>query len=112
VAANPHLCERRTGLTVDRAHNGARRLQLVGEYDIADKDTLAALFGALAPDGAVVIDMTKVTYIDSTFLHQIEALRSRLKQHRVTLLGVNKQARHILHIVNFDHLFQIVEAQA
>jgi anti-anti-sigma factor len=97
---------------MNRAHDGARRLQLVGEYDLADKDTLAELFGALAPDGAVVIDMTAVTYIDSTFLHQIEALHSRLKHNRVTLLGVNKQARRLLHIVNFDHLFQIVEAQA
>jgi anti-anti-sigma factor len=97
---------------MDRAHHDTRRLQLVGEYDMADKDTLAALFGALGPDGAVVIDMTKVTYIDSTFLHQIDALRLRLKQHRVTLLGVNKHTRHLLHIVNFDHLFQIVEAQA
>jgi anti-anti-sigma factor len=97
---------------MDRAHDGARRVQLVGEYDMADKDTLASLFGALAPDGAVVIDMTKVTYIDSTFLHQIDALRLRLKEHRVTLLGVNKQAQELLHIVNFDHLFQIVEAQA
>jgi anti-anti-sigma factor len=97
---------------MDRAHDGTRRLQLAGEYDLADKDSLAALFGALAPDGAVVIDMTKVTYIDSTFLHQIEALRLRLKQHRVTLFGVSKWVRSVLHIVNFDHLFQIVEAQA
>lgn len=97
---------------MDRAHDGTRRLQLVGEYDLADKDTLAALFGALTPDGAVVIDMTKVTYIDSTFLHQIDALRLRLNKHRVTLLGVNKWVRNVLHIVNFDHLFQIVEAQA
>jgi anti-anti-sigma factor len=97
---------------MDRARDGARRLQLVGEYDIADKDRLAALFGALAPDGAVVIDMTNVTYIDSTFLHQIDALRLRLKEHRVTLLGVNKHTRQLLHVVNFDHLFQIVEAQA
>jgi anti-anti-sigma factor len=96
---------------MDTAHDGTRRLQLVGEFDIADKDTLAALFGALAPDGAVAIDMTKVTYIDSTFLHELEALRSRLKQHHVTLLGVSKQARNLLHIVNLDHLFQIVEAQ-
>jgi len=37
---------------MDRTHDGDRRLQLVGEFDLADKDTLAALFGALAPDGA------------------------------------------------------------
>jgi|GEM_PF-2529123 anti-anti-sigma factor len=97
---------------MDRAHEGTRRLELVGEYDLGDKDTLAALFGALTPDGAVVIDMTKVTYIDSTFLHQIDALRLRLKKQRITLLGVNKWVRNILHLVDFDHLFQIVEAQA
>jgi anti-anti-sigma factor len=95
---------------MDLAQDGARHLHLFGDYDISDKETLASLFGALAPDGAVVIDMTKVTYIDSTFLNQIDALRLRLKQHRITLLGVNKHARHLLHIVNFDHLFQIVEA--
>ena len=97
---------------MDRAHDGTRRLQLAGEYDLADKETLGALFGALAPDGAVVIDMTKVTYIDSTFLHQVDALRLRLKEHRITLLGVNKWVRNVLHLVNFDHLFQIVEAKA
>ena len=37
---------------MDDAHDGARRLQLVGEYDLADKHTLATLFGALAPHGA------------------------------------------------------------
>jgi anti-anti-sigma factor len=96
--------------TMDRAHDGGRRLELVGEYDIADKATLANLFGALAPDGPAEIDMTKVTYIDSTFLHQIERLRSRLKEHRVTLFGVDKNVRRVLHAVNFDHLFQIIEA--
>jgi anti-anti-sigma factor len=94
---------------MDRAHDDARCLRLAGEFDIADKDTLAALFGALAPDGAVVIDMTQVTYIDSTFLHALEALRSRLA-HSVTLLGVSRHVRYLLQIVNLDHLFQIVEA--
>ena len=60
---------------MDRAYDGARRLQLVGEYDRAVKDSLAALLGDLAPDSGVVIDMTEVMYIDSTLLHHIEALR-------------------------------------
>ena len=97
---------------MDRAHNGNRRLQLVGEYDIADKASLAALFGALAPDGPAVIDMTQVTYIDSTFLHQVDALRLRLKGDAVTLLGVSKNVGRVLHLVRFDRLFQIVEAKA
>jgi hypothetical protein len=58
------------------AYDGARRLQLVAEYDMAVKDSLAALLGTLAPDSAVVIDMTEVLHIDATFLHQIDALRN------------------------------------
>jgi anti-anti-sigma regulatory factor len=60
---------------MDCAYDGARRLQLVGEYEMAVKDSVTALFGTLPPDRAVVIDMTEVMYIDSTFLHQIDALR-------------------------------------
>jgi anti-anti-sigma regulatory factor len=59
-----------------------------------------------------VIDMVKVTYIDSTFLHELAGLRSRFKPHPITLLGVNKNLQRVLHIANFDHLFEIVEAQA
>jgi anti-anti-sigma regulatory factor len=62
-----------------------------------------------AHDCAVAIDMIEVPHIDLTFLHELEALRSRLT-HRVTVVGVNRHARHVLQIVNLDHLFQIVEA--
>ncbi|MFY9739583.1 MAG: STAS domain-containing protein [Candidatus Cybelea sp.] len=95
---------------MNRSGDGGRHLQLAGEYDIADKDSLAALFGALAPGGAVVIDMTAVTYIDSTLLHELETLRSRLGD-RITLLGMSRHAGRVLRIVNLDHLFQLVEAQ-
>jgi len=95
---------------MDRAHDGTSRLQLVGEYDIADKANLSALFGALASDGPAVSDMTKVTYIDTTFLREVDALRARLKEHSVTLLGVNKNLQRLFHIVNFDRLFEIVAA--
>jgi anti-anti-sigma regulatory factor len=61
---------------MDCAYDGARRLQLVGEYDLAAKDSIAALLGALAPDTGVVIDMTEVMHIDSTFLNQIDSLRN------------------------------------
>jgi|HubBroStandDraft_6_1064221.scaffolds.fasta_scaffold1110603_1 anti-anti-sigma regulatory factor len=60
---------------MDCVYEGAPRLQLVSEYDLAVKDSVAALFGTLPPDRAVVIDMTEVMYMDSTFLHQIDALR-------------------------------------
>lgn len=97
---------------MDRAHHGARRIELEGEYDLANRASLASLFETLAPDGPAVIDMTRVTYVDSTALREFFDLRSRLKEHPVTLLGVNEHVRRILRIVDFDSLFEIVEAKA
>jgi anti-anti-sigma factor len=88
------------------------RIELNAEYDLTSKEDIASLFRSLRADGPVVIDMTKVTYIDSTFLHELAGLHSRFRQHRITLLGVNKNLQRLLHIVNFDHLFRIVKAQA
>jgi anti-anti-sigma regulatory factor len=95
---------------MDRAYDGVRRLKLVGEYDLADKPQLSALFGTLPPGGPATIDMTDVTYIDTTYLHEVDVLRLRLKGHRVTLVGLNKNLQRLLHIVNFDHLLDIVAA--
>lgn len=95
---------------MDRAFDGTRRLRLAGEYDLADRAHLAELFGALRPDEPAVIDMTAVTYIDTTFLHEVDALRLRLNRHPVTLLGLNKNLQRLLNIVNFDDLFEIVAA--
>jgi len=88
------------------------RIELNGEYDLSSKDDIASLFRSLRADGPAVIDMVKVTYIDSTFLKELAGLRSRFKQHPITLLGINKNLQRILHIANFDGLFEIVEAQA
>jgi anti-anti-sigma factor len=88
------------------------RIELNGEYDLSSKDDIASLFRSLRADGPAVIDMVKVTYIDSTFLHELAELRSRFKQHPITLLGVNKNLQRVLNIANFDRLFEIVEAQA
>jgi anti-anti-sigma regulatory factor len=95
---------------MDRAFDGARRLRLTGEYDLADKAHLTELFGGIPPNGPAAIDMTAVTYIDTTFLHEVDALRLRLNGHRVTLVGLNKNLERLFHIVNLDHLFEIVAA--
>lgn len=70
---------------MDTTH-GARRIELIGEYDLSQKAEVAALFGALAPDGPATINMTEVSYVDSSFLHELLKLRKRLG-HPITLLG-------------------------
>ena len=49
----------------------ARRIELNGEYDVSQKEAIAALFAALPPDGPAVIDLSKCTYVDSTFLSNL-----------------------------------------
>jgi anti-anti-sigma factor len=93
-----------TGVQADR------RIELDGEYDLSRKDELTSIFASLEPDGPATIDLTKVSYVDSTFLHVLATLHFRLKEHGVTLVGANSQVRRLLSIVKFDQLFQIADS--
>jgi anti-anti-sigma factor len=88
----------------------ARRIELDGEYDFSRKEELGLLFGALPADGPAVIELSRVTYVDSTFLNELVGLHSRLKAHGVTLVGPNSGIRRVLGIVGFDQLFRIADS--
>ena len=85
------------------------RLRLEGEYDLTRRDEVAALFNALDGDGDVVIDMTNVTYLDSTVLRELASLRLRNANRAITLMGLSPHIRHILTVVDFDKIFKITE---
>ncbi|MBV8067782.1 MAG: STAS domain-containing protein [Candidatus Eremiobacteraeota bacterium] len=87
----------------------AQRLVLDGEYDLARKDEVAKLFDSLDGDGPVIIDLAKVTYMDSTVLHELAALRLKSDGRSITLVGVNPHLRRVLDVVNFDRIFDIEE---
>ena len=55
----------------DGSDSSTRLIKLDGEYDLRRKDEVAGLFGSLDGESSVVIDMTKVTFIDSTFLREL-----------------------------------------
>jgi anti-anti-sigma factor len=83
------------------------RVELDGEYDLSRRQELASLFASLEGESPLVIDMTKVTYIDSTILHELSTLRERDRGRAITLLGSNASVRRILEIVSFDRIFEI-----
>ena len=88
--------------------SSTRLIKLDGEYDLRRKDQVAGLFGSLDGESSVVIDMTKVTFIDSTFLREkISTLRRQDGARSITLAGANDHVRRVLKIVNFDELFDI-----
>jgi anti-anti-sigma factor len=83
------------------------RIELEGEYDLSRKAELAALFASIGGDDPLIIDMAKVSYLDSTVLHELLQLRSSHRERQITLAGVNSNVRRILDIVDFERLFQI-----
>lgn len=82
-------------------------IKLEGEYDLTRKDEVAALFAAIDGGDPIVIDMTGVTYIDSTILYQFAALKSRQNGNTIRLTGLNPHIRRVLRIVKFDELFDL-----
>ncbi len=87
-----------------------REIALEGEYDLADREALATLFGGLRADGPATINMTKVTYLDATMLSELVKLESRFRGHPITLLVRSNSIRRVLRIVRFDQLFEILSA--
>jgi anti-anti-sigma factor len=89
------------------ASRAVQRIELDGEYDLARQEEVMLVFDALTAEGPAVIDMTNVTYIDSSFLRALAALHFRLKKFGVTLTGVRPSVRRILKVVAFQRLFSI-----
>lgn len=81
------------------------RLELDGEYDLARKDELRGLFARLDGSQAIEIDLTRVTYLDSTVLHELASLRQRCEN--VTLVGPGANVRRILEVTRLDGFFTI-----
>jgi anti-anti-sigma factor len=86
-----------------------RRVELDGEYDLNRKEEVAQLFASLSTDGPAVLDMSRVTYVDSTFLRELAVLHLRFKEFPVTLVGVDSNVERILRIVKFDRLFRFAD---
>ena len=80
-------------------------IELTGEYDIARKGELSAAFAAVANGQPVTIDMRQVSYVDSTFLGELAAMRIRPIERTVTLVGVQPNVARILRIAKLDRFF-------
>ena len=87
----------------------AHHLDLEGEYDLTRREEIAALFQGVDGDGALVIDFSKVTYIDSTILRELALLRLRSAKRSITLRGASRHVLHVLHVVDFQKIFTILE---
>jgi anti-anti-sigma factor len=80
-------------------------IALSGEYDIARKQELASIFASITNGAPVTLDMSEVTYVDSTFLNELASMRLRHRERTVTLLGVQANVARILQIAKLDGFF-------
>lgn len=85
------------------------RIELEGEYDVARRSEVVSIFKSVPSGEPVVIDLTKVTYLDSLFMQELVLLNRRLGELPITLVGANPNIRRLLQIVGFDQLFQLAD---
>lgn len=86
------------------------RVELDGEYDLTRKQEVAELLATLDPMAPVEVDLSRVTYLDSTVLHELASLRMRCRERPVTIVGANPNVRRILHLVQFDEIFTVLDS--
>jgi anti-anti-sigma factor len=85
------------------------QVALEGEWDLSRKAELITLLGTLTKRGPATIDLRGCTYVDSTVLSVLAALRLKFQEVPITLLGVRPQLLRVLKIALFDQLFNIVD---
>jgi anti-anti-sigma factor len=90
---------------VDEVQTGLPVVTLSGELDLYRAPAVRASLEGI--DGPVVIDLSGVSYIDSSLLNELARLRRRVGE--VALVVTSPQVRRIIDIVGFDRAFRVVE---
>lgn len=98
------------------AEDGDRvtRLRWTGEIDATRVPDLRDEILALPADGPVLLDLSAVSYLDSSGLGMLVLLRKRLARcgAAVTLVDVQPNILRVLEITGLDRAFQLVPAPA
>ena len=90
-------------------------VRLSGEYDISRQSELEAALGTAIPAPSVVLDMSDVSYMDSTALTCLIALHKRIIEKGSGVLrleGVRPNIRRILSVTKLDEIFELADDNA
>ena len=93
----------------NEAFNEAALVKLDGEYDLGRKEELRQLFESCNAYAPLVIDLSNVSFIDSSALNELMRLRNQNTDRSLALTGVSEQIRRILQIANVDRLFDVFD---
>jgi anti-sigma B factor antagonist len=90
---------------------GVARVNLSGELDLATAPQLQhALTEAAAGRTALILDLSELTFMDSTGLHLILSARARLAEAdcRLVLVPGDHQVQQIFELTGVDRLLEFV----
>jgi anti-sigma B factor antagonist len=89
-------------------------VELQGEFDIADHETLAEAFSELQSAKGVLIDLSRVTYADSTFLTCLVQLKRSLTANgsRLAITGASRLVERLFSVSGLDTVFGVMEPDA
>lgn len=97
-------------LVVRRIVSGAEvTLELVGELDAAGVDPVLEAATQLPADGHLTIDMSQLTFMDSSGIRVLMSLdlRRRAEGWELTLLAPQPQVLRVLRLCGFEDRFEI-----
>ena len=86
-------------------------VRLSGEIDIASRDEVLAKLQAAAKQSDIVdVDLSTVTYADSTALGLLIGLRNQLRERggKVRLISPTPRVRKLLELAGLDRAFDII----
>jgi anti-anti-sigma factor len=100
---------------IENAPNKAPRvfvIQLEGEFDFAERERLTDAFAIASSAPIVALNLTRATYIDSSVLECLLALRlaTRKRGARLILTGVRGAVLRLFQITELHNLFDIQDA--
>ncbi len=102
-------------MIVEKQHvQGCTVLQIEGVVRLGQSAQFFAdaLKRALSEDvGHVIIDLSKINYIDSTGIGELVGHLVRFQEHerKLILVGPNERVRKLLRVANVDSLFSIYD---
>ena len=86
-------------------------VKLYGEIDISNIDEINGILKSVADESphGFIIDLSQVTYIDSSFIRSILKTCVRLSETRGILILriINDRIRHILEVIGIDKLLNL-----
>jgi len=89
-------------------------VELSGELDIAATAAVRSLVDDAAGGRALVLDLSRVTFVDSSILKELLRAGAELERHetRLVLAGIGPVVRRLLELTRTTELFTLVDDPA